>query len=204
MSYLTLYRPVGTEELVLIDQLRWEGFPPRLPEQPIFYPVLNEGYARQIALEWNSRRETDQRGYVTRWKVFADYAARFPRKVVGAPEHEELWVPAEELPVFNENISGTIELVAEYLAGAEVSVGQGGPTPNVIRSRRKRYPASALCGCYYCISTYFASEIAEWTDGDLTPVCPRCFVDAVLSSAEGYRVDDQTYLKRRHDAGFGP
>ncbi|MEU7320730.1 hypothetical protein ABZ682_09225 [Streptomyces griseoviridis] len=26
-------------------ELNWRAWPPRLPAQPIFYPVLNEGYA---------------------------------------------------------------------------------------------------------------------------------------------------------------
>jgi len=52
---LTLYRPVGPEELQLIEQSGWTKFPPRLPEQPIFYPVMNEAYAVQIARDWNVR-----------------------------------------------------------------------------------------------------------------------------------------------------
>ncbi len=46
---VTLYRPVGPAELDLIEATGWRKFPPRLPEQPIFYPVLNEEYAAQIA-----------------------------------------------------------------------------------------------------------------------------------------------------------
>ena len=38
----TLYRPVGSEELRLIAASGFREFPPRLPGQPIFYPVLNE------------------------------------------------------------------------------------------------------------------------------------------------------------------
>ena len=37
-----LYRPVGPKELELIVASGYREFPPRLPEQPIFYPVLNE------------------------------------------------------------------------------------------------------------------------------------------------------------------
>ena len=44
----TLYRPVGPKELELIEQSGWKKFPPRLSEQPIFYPVMNEEYAIQI------------------------------------------------------------------------------------------------------------------------------------------------------------
>ena len=40
-----LYRPVGLNELALIYDSNMLKFPPRLPEQPIFYPVLNQDYA---------------------------------------------------------------------------------------------------------------------------------------------------------------
>jgi hypothetical protein len=38
---MILYRPVGLKELELIVQADFRAFPPRLPEQPIFYLVLN-------------------------------------------------------------------------------------------------------------------------------------------------------------------
>lgn len=45
----TLWRPTGPKELDLVRELNWRAWPPRLPEQPIFYPVLNEDYAVRIA-----------------------------------------------------------------------------------------------------------------------------------------------------------
>ncbi|MDQ3711150.1 MAG: hypothetical protein M3388_02900 [Acidobacteriota bacterium] len=36
-----LYRPVGLKELELIYDSGFSEFPPRLPHQPFFYPVLN-------------------------------------------------------------------------------------------------------------------------------------------------------------------
>ena len=45
---MVLYRPVGTKELKLIAESGYKRFPPRLPDQPIFYPVLNEKYADEI------------------------------------------------------------------------------------------------------------------------------------------------------------
>ncbi|BAB48339.1 msr0834 [Mesorhizobium japonicum MAFF 303099] len=50
---ITLWRPIGPEELKLIEASNMRAFPPRLPEQPIFYPVLSEAYAVQIARDWN-------------------------------------------------------------------------------------------------------------------------------------------------------
>lgn len=60
---IILYRPVGPKELELIAASGYREFPPRLPDQPIFYPVLNEDYARQIAREWNV--PASGAGYVT-------------------------------------------------------------------------------------------------------------------------------------------
>jgi hypothetical protein len=111
-----LYRPVGLEELHLVYEANMRAFPPRLPDQPIFYPVTNEAYARQIARDWNTKSGT-RAGFVTRFAIDAAYAARFERRVVGAREHEELWVPAEELAELNAKIDGTIEIVAAYFGG---------------------------------------------------------------------------------------
>lgn len=108
----TLFRPVGPVELQLIKDSGWAAFPPRLPEQPIFYPVLNEEYAIQIARDWNVRASGS--GFVTQFEVNAGYLARYERQVVGSQVHEELWVPAEELNEFNDNISGKIEVIYQF------------------------------------------------------------------------------------------
>jgi hypothetical protein len=112
---VTLFRPVGSKELALIEAADWRGFPPRLPEQPIFYPVTNEAYAAQIARDWNARHNDDRRGFVTRFAVSADFLAAYEPKVVGGREHEEFWIPAEDLPAFNAAIVGSIEVVAEFV-----------------------------------------------------------------------------------------
>src|SRR4029450_3185484 len=109
---ITLYRPVGPKELALIAVSGYTAFPPRLPEQPIFYPVLNEQYARQIAREWNV--PASGAGYVTRFAVQKTFLARYPEQQVGASVHRELWIPAEELAEMNRNIVGLIEVIAEY------------------------------------------------------------------------------------------
>ena len=100
------------------------GFPPRLPEQPIFYPVTNEAYAAQIARDWNTRFGSKE-GFVTRFDVDAAYVAKFDRKIVGGREHEELWVPAEELKEFNRHIVGKIEVTQRFVANefADESAG---------------------------------------------------------------------------------
>ena len=111
---VTMYRPVGTAELKLIEDSGFSAYPPRLPDQPIFYPVLNEGYARQIAKDWNSRINDDKEGYVTRFSLRKDIADKYKPEVVGAKEHVEIWVPAEELEAFNAAIVGKIEVIVKY------------------------------------------------------------------------------------------
>jgi len=110
-----LWRPVGQTELELIEGSGWRAFPPRLPHQPIFYPVLDEGYAVQIARDWNTRdAASGYVGYVTRFRVRSGFLARYPVQVAGARAHRELWVPADELDQFNANLVGPIEVVAEF------------------------------------------------------------------------------------------
>ena len=111
-----LYRPVGKSELALIRESGNARFPPRLPEQPISYPVLNEEYATQIARGWNAKHNRDKVGYVTRFHVRTDFLRRYEAQVVGGSEHREYWIPAEDLAEFNRNIVGLIEVVAEFSA----------------------------------------------------------------------------------------
>lgn len=112
MKTVTLFRPVGPVELKLIEASGWREFPPRLPEQPIFYPVMNEQYAIQIARDWNLKESGS--GFVTRFRVNADFVSRYPVQIVGHREHSELWVPAEELEEFNRNIIGQIEVTHRF------------------------------------------------------------------------------------------
>jgi hypothetical protein len=112
MQTVTLYRPVGPKELELIQASGWREFPPRLPDQPIFYPVLNEEYATQIARDWNVK--ANGAGFVTRFQVDAAYVGRYKVETVGGSVHKELWVPAEELSEFNRHIVGTIEVISKF------------------------------------------------------------------------------------------
>ena len=115
MDTITLYRPVGGKEHALIAASGFAAFPPRLFWQPIFYPVLAEAYATGIARDWNTKDEASGFvGYVTRFRVRADYLAQFEVHTVGSREHREYWIPAAGLPAFNAAIVGPIEVVAEY------------------------------------------------------------------------------------------
>ena len=107
-----LYRPVNQQELDLIAASSWRSFPPRLPEQPIFYPVLNKEYASQISRDWNVPHYGV--GYVVRFAMDNDYLKNFPVHNVGDQHHDELWIPADQLVEFNHHIDGLIEVIAEF------------------------------------------------------------------------------------------
>jgi hypothetical protein len=117
---VTLWRPTGPKELELVAASGYRRWPPRLPGQPIFYPVLNEDYARKIARDWNV--PASGVGYVTRFSVRRDFLDRYEVQQVGGRTILEYWIPAEDLELFNDNIVGVIEVIAEY--GGE---GSGAP-----------------------------------------------------------------------------
>jgi hypothetical protein len=109
---VTLWRPVGPKELELIRQAGMRAFPPRLPDQPIFYPVLSEEYAVKIARDWNVPASGS--GYVTRFQVRRSYLENYSVQEAGGSAHLEYWIPAEEMAAFNAAIVGEIEVVAEF------------------------------------------------------------------------------------------
>ena len=110
--FMILFRPVGQAELDLIEKTDYTEYPPRLPEQPIFYPVLNEKYAREIAEKWNKKSaDSGYVGYVTTFEIDDDYISQFDVQTVGASYHQEFWIPAEQLAEFNRHIIGKIEVL---------------------------------------------------------------------------------------------
>jgi len=112
MDTITLYRPAGPEEVELVKNSGFRRWPPRLPMQPIFYPVTNERYAVEIASRWNVKDSGV--GYVARFEVCASYMSRYEIQIVGSAHHAEWWVPAEDLESLNDNFVGKIEVIGEY------------------------------------------------------------------------------------------
>jgi hypothetical protein len=111
----TLFRPVGQSEFELIRDSGFQRFPPRLPAQPFFYPVLNEAYAIQIARDWNTKDAASEfTGYVLRFKVLTKFLASYEIHTVGDARHREFWIPAADLECFNDSIVGHIEAVSKY------------------------------------------------------------------------------------------
>lgn len=107
---VTMYRPIGPDELELLKQSGMKRWPPRLPGQPIFYPVTNELYAEEIASRWNV--QDSGAGYVTKFRVDKSFANRYEIRQVGTTHQTEWWIPAEELEELNDHIVGEIEVVA--------------------------------------------------------------------------------------------
>ncbi len=113
---MRLYRPIGFQELEIIVNSNLTEFPPRLPSQPIFYPVLNLEYAVQIARDWNTGDPNSGfAGFVTCFDVDDAYISQYEIQIVGSSQvHQELWIPAEHLAEFNRHIIGKIQIVDAY------------------------------------------------------------------------------------------
>jgi len=112
LQTVTLWRPVGPEELALIEASGMREFPPRLPDQPIFYPVTTEAYAIKIARDWNVA--ASGAGYVTRFEVKQQFLDAYKVQDAGGRDHQEYWIPADQLARFNAAIVGRIEVVASF------------------------------------------------------------------------------------------
>ena len=141
---LILFRPVGPKELDLISKSGWRAFPPRLPDQPIFYPVLNEAYAIQIARDWNVPASGS--GYVTRFAVRTEFLNRYEIQTVGATMHQELWIPAEDLNEMNANIVGLIEVTAEFHRNQQPSYDYHAPAPQSPQRGEATKPGASDAG----------------------------------------------------------
>jgi hypothetical protein len=152
---MILYRPVGLEELLLVFRSGMRSFPPRLPEQPIFYPVLNQQYAEEIARDWNAPSGS-MAGYVTEFEVDEPHGRSFEVRTAGARRHQELWVPAESLDEFNTQIRGQIRLVAAFFGPSFEGVV---PAEFSLRGKGARVQFDALKGIYGYSQMDFHGEI---------------------------------------------
>ena len=112
METVTLWRPTGPEELALVESSGWTRWPPRLSDQPIFYPVLNEDYAIRIARDWNVKASGV--GYVTRFEVQKNFLSRYEVQQVGGKTILEYWIPADDLAELNQHIVGLIHVVHQF------------------------------------------------------------------------------------------
>lgn len=110
-----LYRPTGQKEYDLVKASAFKEWPPRLPEQPIFYPVTNQKYAEEIASKWNTKDAANGSiGYVTKFHVKQSFLSKYNVETVGGGYHTELWIPAEDVDEMNANIVGEIEVVNRF------------------------------------------------------------------------------------------
>ena len=126
---MKLYRPVGLYEMEKILDKDGKEFPPRYLEQPIFYPVLNEEYASQIARKWNKEdSKSGFAGFVTEFEIDDDYVKKYEIHCVGSEIHQELWIPTEKLVEFNENIFGRIQIKQAYYGNNYSGIQPNGVT----------------------------------------------------------------------------
>jgi hypothetical protein len=78
------------------------------------------------------------------------------------------------------------------------NIGAHGHSAN----HRSEIMESELCGCFYCLSTFIPTAIAEWVDDGATALCPSCGIDSVLGSKAGHPLTNE-YLGQMHRRWFG-
>lgn len=111
VATVTRYRPLGPDELRLVEASGWKKWPPRLPGQSHFYPVTTQQYAREITERWNVREYGV--GYVAKFEVRKSFMDTYEIHRVGGSSHMEWWIPAGDLEDLNVHIVGSIEIVEE-------------------------------------------------------------------------------------------
>lgn len=104
---MELYRPVGEVEYRQIVASGNRCFPPRGEQQPIFHLILQQSFAEEIAHAWHNAEIC----HIVRFYIDDAYISEFPVQTVGNEERKELWIPSEELSIFNDHILGEISLV---------------------------------------------------------------------------------------------
>lgn len=121
-----LFRPIGLQELELLWDSRMREFPERLVNQPIFYPVVNLEYARQIARDWNTKDSNSGfAGFVTQFEVSSTYLSKFDLHTAGSALHREYWIPAKDLGAFNKAINGLISVEEAFFGPGFTGYGTG-------------------------------------------------------------------------------
>lgn len=113
-GHVVMYRPTGPEEYELVASSGFEKWPPRLEGQPIFYPVTNEKYAREITEQWNIRDSGV--GYLFKFLVQKSFVEKYNVEKVGGQNHTEWWIPSEKMDELNSAIVGKIEMIGRYPA----------------------------------------------------------------------------------------
>ena len=153
---VTMYRPTGPKELELVAASGWRRWPPRLPEQPIFYPVTNQDYAEQIARDWNVPESGA--GFVLRFNVRRKFMERFEIHKVGSETHTEWWIPAEDLEELNDNIVGKIDVVARFPIGTDIVCPAGFPRWSPMKSGARALVLQP------CTISEFAESSGRWIE----------------------------------------
>ena len=70
-------------------------------------------------------------------------------------------------------------------------------------NHRTEIEASAVCGCFYCKSTFSPREIDDWIDDEQTAICPHCGIDSVIGDKSGFPIT-RKFLTEMNRRFFGP
>ncbi len=111
MQLTTLYRSIGPQERNLIEASDWRRYPEGLFDQLVFYPATHQESAVQSARTWSVLAYGS--GFVTKVELPAEYVETI---ITGSNTQDELWILADSLEEFNEQIVGEIEVVRSFSA----------------------------------------------------------------------------------------
>ncbi|MBR3268523.1 MAG: hypothetical protein IKI58_07335 [Oscillospiraceae bacterium] len=111
---MELYRPLCAEEFHEVESLRFQGFPPRSDDQPLFTALLSQEGASQIARRMRIAKQTEPTVYVVSFLVDDAYIRQFPIQHNEDRERRALWIPAEEIDILNQHLIGGIRVLASY------------------------------------------------------------------------------------------
>lgn len=111
---MELYRPLCADEYYEIEARKFEGFPPRNSEQPLFTALLSLEGASQIAKHMKIAKQSEPTVYVVSFLVDDAYIRQFPVQHVEDRNRRALWIPADEMDILNQHLIGGIRVLASY------------------------------------------------------------------------------------------
>lgn len=111
---MELYRPLCADEYHEIEALKFQGFPPRSGEQPLFTALLSQEGASQIAKHMKVAKQTEPTVYVVSFLVDDAYIRQFPVQHTEDRNRRALWIPADEMDILNQHLIGGIRVLASY------------------------------------------------------------------------------------------
>ena len=172
------------------------------------YNLQGDGPAHQAVWQWLLHEQ-----YTASLALIA-HVRSHPEAIIASMGAPPATVPEEPPPKLlraAELVEARFAFVTQYAVEAERLANERDGLRNQPRYRLKTAHSRCIdnhrllanggrCGCFYCLKTFDASEVATWVDEGVTALCPHCGIDTVLS--EKADPIDPWFLKRMHAFWF--